>query len=237
MQTYLNDGVVQKTAQPWVEANENSTKFLTLYKSPQEGSAQGVALKKLRDHDFQFCPSCGEAGSPNTLDHFLPKEKYPHFAITAVNLTPMCSRCQGKKNDQVGDTDVPRFFIHPYFDEFASGQILELLIEPPFTTPKFELQISGGLEDDAASIAVKHVELLGLPYRFRKFFRDRYRQLLRLAQDCREEGADLKTFLRLTKRNHARTGLNYWDHVFFKSVLENEDLLAFLESDELPPLL
>lgn len=237
VQTYLDDGGSPETVLPWAIACANSTKFLTLYKSPQEASTQGAVLKQLRDHGFQFCPSCGEAGSPNTLDHFLPKEKYPHFSVTIANLTPMCSRCQGKKGDDVGDDENPRFFIHPYFDEFAGQKILELVIEPPFNTPEFTLRISENLEGEAIAIAEKHVEKLELPSRFRKFFRDRYSQLMRQAQDCRDEGADFRTFLRITKRGHERLGLNYWDHVFYSSVLENEELLGFLEAGDLPGFL
>lgn len=234
VQTYRDDGISLEAALPWAEASANSTKFLTLYKSPRDGSTQGTILRQLRDHGYQFCPSCGEAGSPNTLDHFLPKEKYPHFAITVANLTPMCSRCQGKKGDDVGDAETPRFFIHPYFDEFASQQILELLIEPPYNTPRFALRVVEDLGEDETEIAEKHVELLDLSSRFRKFFRNRYSQLMRQAQDCRDEEVEFQAFLRITRRGHARIGLNYWDHVFFSSVLGNEELLEFLEGGELP---
>lgn len=237
VQTYLDEGGSPEVVLTWPLANKNSTKFLTLYKSPKDGSTQGTALRSLRDHGYQFCPSCGEAGSPNTLDHFLPREKYPHFSVTIANLTPMCSKCQGKKSDHVGNAVNPRFFIHPYFDDFASQQLLELEIEPPFDIPTFNLRISDAVMFDARPIVEQHVQRLELPRRFRKFFRDRYRQLLRQAQDCRHEDVDLQAFLRVTKRSHARVGLNYWDHVFYLSVLENDNLIAYLENGELPAFL
>ena len=66
-------------------------------------------LQSLRNHDLQLCPACGEAGAPNTLDHYLPKGKYPHFCVTPHNLFPMCDACQRRKGDRTGDENNPRF--------------------------------------------------------------------------------------------------------------------------------
>lgn len=62
------------------------------------------------------CPLCN-LGPANTLDHHLPKSKYPVFAVTPNNLVPSCQRCQGVKK-QAYPTCAEEQTLHPYFDNF-----------------------------------------------------------------------------------------------------------------------
>ena len=87
---YLESNGAPNAVQVWSDIEDRKGSFLNLYRSPAENSAQGTILKRLRDHDLVLCPACGELGRPNTLDHYLPKGKYPHFCITPHNLFPMC---------------------------------------------------------------------------------------------------------------------------------------------------
>jgi hypothetical protein len=66
------------------------------------------------------CPFCGLSESA-TLDHYLPKERNPQFAVFSKNLVPCCSPCNTRKRDKVldEDTDV-RLFVHPYFDDIPA---------------------------------------------------------------------------------------------------------------------
>jgi hypothetical protein len=57
----------------WADVQPHKNSFLNLYLAPADGSVQGHMLATLRDHQLRLCPACGEAGSPNTLDHYLPK--------------------------------------------------------------------------------------------------------------------------------------------------------------------
>src|SRR3546814_3004594 len=59
----------------------------------------------LHVHELNHCPACGEPGTPNTLDHYLPKGRYPHFCVTPLNLFPMCDACQQAKGEKTGDAD------------------------------------------------------------------------------------------------------------------------------------
>lgn len=61
-----------------------------------------------------ICPLCS-IGAADTLDHYLPKTKYPVFSIAPLNLIPACTPCNKGKlvdfpkspNDQT---------LHPYYD-------------------------------------------------------------------------------------------------------------------------
>ncbi|MEN5290209.1 hypothetical protein [Stenotrophomonas lactitubi] len=62
------------------------------------------------------CPFCG-IGESTTLDHYLPKEKYPEFSVFPKNLVPSCGYCNTRKSDRIllrGST--VRMFLHPCFD-------------------------------------------------------------------------------------------------------------------------
>lgn len=65
-----------------------------------------------------MCPMCGE-GQVSTLDHYLPKEKFPEFSILASNLIPACSDCNHNKLSFLGSEE-EGFFPHAYFGDLAS---------------------------------------------------------------------------------------------------------------------
>ena len=60
------------------------------------------------------CPYCG-ISNVDTLDHYLPKTKYPALVVTPFNLIPSCSACNKSKGSIVGNqrSDEP---LHPYYD-------------------------------------------------------------------------------------------------------------------------
>ncbi len=60
------------------------------------------------------CPFCG-IGHATTLDHYLPKTKYPQFSVLPLNLVPACKDCNtGKLVDSA--TTAEDQILHPYFD-------------------------------------------------------------------------------------------------------------------------
>ena len=70
-----------------------------------------------------FCPICG-VRQVSTLDHYLPKSKYPLLAITLPNLIPSCSDCNRNKMVYIPKCieDAP---FHPYFDDLSDVIWLE----------------------------------------------------------------------------------------------------------------
>ncbi len=61
------------------------------------------------------CPLCG-IGTVNTLDHYLPKTRFPIFSVTPNNLIPACEWCQGEKLEYYPTTEGGQL-LHPYFDD------------------------------------------------------------------------------------------------------------------------
>jgi hypothetical protein len=220
---------------PWVLIKHKKNSFLNLYLSPKPGSAQGEMLQQLRGHDLTLCPACGELGAPNTLDHYLPKSLYPDFAVTPLNLFPMCDACQRAKDNKTGDSSSPRYFIHPYFDTFANSQIVTLSISPPYDGPTFELGPTPGLKHEEDALVSTHIRELEIPTRYISFFTGQYKRLIRLVSDLRESDQDVIQLLKNFREFSRLHGENSWDHVFYSGVLSNSDLVDYLVNGELPP--
>jgi hypothetical protein len=71
-----------------------------------------------------ICPLCG-VGHAVTLDHFLPKAKFPIFSVLPLNLIPACRDCNTGKMTAYATTFGEQS-LHPYFDhgKYVSDQWL-----------------------------------------------------------------------------------------------------------------
>lgn len=111
-------GIIQEHETVSGGANKNDMKIL--YEQKFVGKAQGGrkyydAIKLLAP--YGRCPLCGHR-EIKTLDHYLPKSKYPAYAVTPYNLIPACSDCNTEKSSTTfhGRTEET---IHPYYDDFT----------------------------------------------------------------------------------------------------------------------
>jgi len=224
-----------ETLPAWDAIMANRTRFLTLYKRPMANSVQAPILNTLRDRTLQFCPSCGEEGTPNTLDHYLPKDAYPHFAITPANLTPMCDICQQIKGEHTLDAEDRRIYLHPYFDEFLTAQVLRLVIGRPFEAPEdFLLEPDLDLPNDLIALTQRHIDGLELVRRYGHFFRDSYIRLLRLAHKARASDQEVPALIETFKEFYSGRAANVWPHIFYAAVAEDAELLDYLANGDLP---
>jgi 5-methylcytosine-specific restriction endonuclease McrA len=235
VQAYLDNGGSPEHVPTWPLIEQHKTRFQTLYSHPAEGSAQGAVLDQLRAHDLDLCPACGEPGAPNTLDHYLPKGRYPQFAITPANLFPMCDACQAAKLEKTGDGVTPRYFIHPYFDTFSHPQIIQLTITAPFEAPNFALAPHVALDDVEIALVATHLRELEIGRRYIRFFRNEHRRLLRNVARMRTSGQDVAQTLEVFALGAGDPTLNAWQHVFYRSVLSNRDFMTYLTDADLPP--
>jgi hypothetical protein len=101
---YVEAGGNPEVIPPWPDIARHKTKLQSLYLNAKEGSTQKLILDELRSRKLQFYPACGEDGTPDTLDHYLPKETYPEFSVTPANLSPTCDARQAEKRSKTVDT-------------------------------------------------------------------------------------------------------------------------------------
>lgn len=77
-------------------------------------------------HVSRMCPFCG-CRPTKTLDHYLPKSKFPTFAVDPQNLVPCCRDCNSAKL-----TSVPieaEEAVHPYYDNIDDERWLYARVE------------------------------------------------------------------------------------------------------------
>jgi len=237
VQQYIDFGGSPPTVNKWTAIQAKKNTFLNLYLAPAKDSVQGQMLQAMRQHELTICPACGELGRPNTLDHYLPKNLYPHFCVTPVNLFPMCDACQLAKGTKVGDAQSPRFFIHPYFDTFVGEQVLHLEINAPFDAPTFTLGIVNDLDPSHDRLIRSHMRELEIERRYASFFRNQHRRLLRLVGAMRAAGQNVQQTLSSFKQGAAEPSPNAWDYVFYSAVSNNPDLIDYLTTAQLPQYL
>lgn len=218
----------------WPEADAVPGRFQNLYLSPAVGQAQTAVLQGLRTHRLNHCPSCGEPGKPNTLDHYLPKSVYPHFSVEPYNLFPMCDACQGLKDVKIGDAQHARFFLHPYFDAFLDSAVLRLTFIAPYETPLHQLDPHPDLPDDQARLVRKHADELQLQRRYGPFFEEAHLRLLKGVADMRAHGLDVRLGLGTFIRMAETAGPNTWDSLFYAGVLADPQLIDWLVHGQLP---
>lgn len=238
VQTYLVTRGDPLANSRWPTADAQKTSFLTLYNSPQPGHVQESLLDDMRNnHRLNECPACGDRGSLGTLDHYLPKEDFPHFSVLLHNLAPMCGICQTAKGRKTGDASTGRLFLHPYFDNVADQQLLKLTIGPPFDSPAHVLEVDGAAAGTMLPTVIHHLRELEVHPRFSRYFATAYPRLLRNCQELRYEGEEVLSNLRSFRRAARAGGLNTWDHVFYDGVLNNPDLTSYLQHTTLPAFL
>jgi hypothetical protein len=213
----------------------DKVKFLTLYNAHDSDSRQGQELNKIRASRGQFCPACGEAGQPYTLDHYLPKDLYPEYSIIPVNLFPMCDRCQICKGVLTTDDKGDRYFIHPYYDDFAQARLLYITFAPPYTSPTMELCIEGTLTQPQRELTARHADKLELSARMQHYMKDEYTRLLRLVRTIRDTGGHVPSQLATFELNALDKSVNHWDHIWYSSVVGDPTLVDYLSNGVLPP--
>lgn len=85
-----------------------------------------------------LCSMCGSMHS-GTLDHVLPKEIYPEFAIFTKNLVPAC-KCNIVKSTTIANSDGHRM-LHPYFDNVLGKRLIRADFSNLGITPTIEVKV------------------------------------------------------------------------------------------------
>lgn len=68
------------------------------------------------------CPLCGQR-QVASLDHYLPKDKFPSLVVVPYNLVPSCFDCNMEKREKVPNDSTSQT-LHPYYDDVTKKQWL-----------------------------------------------------------------------------------------------------------------
>lgn len=126
-----------------VQNSINKNDMKTLYENNMVKNKRGRKIydKLISLAPLSKCPFCG-IGRVTTLDHYLPKTKFPTFSVLPYNLIPCCKDCNtGKLADYATTKNTQS--LHPYYDNFLMNQWLfarvlqslpvsiEFFVDPP----------------------------------------------------------------------------------------------------------
>lgn len=232
-ESYENVGGDPSLIAKWPAALPQAQSFRTLYANPAPGHGQTAVLTTLRDRKLKVCPVCGEAGTPNTLDHYLPQQDFPDFSILPANLVPTCDICQGHKLAHYLGPD-GRLFVHPYFDAFLDQQVARLEFVQPLDLPAVRLVVHPDLDLAHHSLVHRHFTALRLHERLQSFIETEWMRVLRLAGRERKKGRDIEQAVRSLADHAADRSVNAWEHLLWEGILSDAAMLDFLNYGQLP---
>jgi hypothetical protein len=86
----------------------------TLHLVPDKTPGRKLYDKLMGGALGSLCPYCG-FGHATTLDHYLPKSKFPLYSVLPSNLIPSCKDCNTGKSSDLAES-IGEQSINPYFD-------------------------------------------------------------------------------------------------------------------------
>ncbi|UTW59651.1 hypothetical protein KFE96_04935 [Kordiimonas sp. SCSIO 12603] len=112
---------------------EDLKKLYTQYFTPADKPA-GVVYDRLRMICKDECPFCAGIGTPENLDHFLAKSKFPQFSVFPNNLVPSCRDCNMGEKGQTHPSNPNEQYLHPFLDDdiFYNEQWVFATYHPPY---------------------------------------------------------------------------------------------------------
>ncbi|WEZ84817.1 HNH endonuclease signature motif containing protein [Rhizobium sp. 32-5/1] len=175
------------------------------------------------------CPFCGISES-TTLDHYLPKEQYPEFAIFPKNLVPCCSHCNTKKRDRIVDagTDV-RMFLHPCYDIIPDEEFIQVRTRMAENALILSYRVvrPEGMQQQTFLHLRSHFTELGLADRYRLMGLDhlgsQYPSLRRAYGKDADADRVAEKLSELAGDFEDVAGPNYWLAKLYRALSENED--------------
>lgn len=93
----------------------------------RDGGERDIYDSIMRSAPQGICPQCG-IGRVRTLDHYLPKGRFPELAVVPLNLIPTCRDCNFDKNDH-HSPDEGDYVFHPYFDNWDGYRLVFATID------------------------------------------------------------------------------------------------------------
>jgi len=191
------------------------------------------ALKTLRDELFEAakksrCPFC-QISIHGTLDHYLPKEKYPEFSVFPQNLVPACDECNRNKRALIVDENTAvRLFIHPYYDNIPNVNFISarLRVRKRTLTITFEPYHNPSLSDAQYTHVSNHFRILGLAARYHKSCLTELSDIRDWIKALGDDDA-MKLKRKLVEQSsvYSNVGHNYWRRILFETLAADDEFL------------
>ncbi|WP_336286632.1 HNH endonuclease [Cronobacter dublinensis] len=207
--------------------------LLVEYYEKSPSKLNKLLLERRNEHELSFCPYCGNPMIPDTLDHFIPKGKWPEFSIFPNNLVPQCRGCAPVKGENYYCNESnSAMFVHPIYFNFLenfrfsmnvtlNGDEKELSVDV-----KLKKVMATRIEDQRRVIL--HAEKLKIKSRIINYCNKDFKQWKRRLSNAR---FDIETALqqRLSEVPQSEIGKD-WQSAFYFALLQNQDVILYLNS-------
>ncbi|WP_116893603.1 HNH endonuclease [Pseudomonas syringae] len=203
--------------------------LIDFYERPPAPSKTLLEARR-HDHTLDECPYCGFPRAPETLDHFLPKERWPEYSIFSDNLVPQCRDCAPIKGVKYFcEHENQSFFLHPIYSPALST--LRFKIEVTIVEGKLVFSPAFSIPESITDVDEKrissHLKNLHIKQRIVDYCDEQYRHWIRIAQS---KPCDIKSIFesRLSERE-CDPYPNNWATAFYQGVLKNQDAVRELQ--------
>jgi hypothetical protein len=170
------------------------------------------------------CPFCG-IGYASTLDHFLPKTKYPQLSVLPINLVPSCKDCNTGKNNVI-PASAKKQSLHPYFDHQNFIDEQWLFAEVTQTTPamiSFFVKVPDHWDDVSKGRVKSHFVDFKLDFRYAIEAGNELAGIKDMLNNYKEQHGSnaLVELLTLKSESHAKQHANSWQTAFYQALASN----------------
>lgn len=172
------------------------------------------------------CPYCG-FGQVSTLDHFLPKARYPAFSVLCANLVPACTDCNTPSKSASAVTQDTQM-LHPYFEEAiveTEPWLFAEVIPSVPATVRYFVQPPNAWPADLVQRTANHFRGLDLA---RRFAVEAAAELAGLAELLDDLGTDdsRRAHLSAMARVERRSRKNSWKAALYEALAESDWFLG-----------
>ena len=167
------------------------------------------------------CPYCG-FGHASTLDHYLPKAKYPQLSVLSLNLVPSCKDCNTRKNTKIA-TVAEKQSLHPYFDhkDFINEQWLfaEVMQTNPVTI-SFVVKAPTQWDEVSKGRVLSHFDNFELSARYSIEASSEIVGIKNVLDDLRRKASPdvLQNHLHKQAKSHADQYINSWKTAMYQAL-------------------
>ncbi|MEC7307764.1 hypothetical protein [Vibrio crassostreae] len=146
--------------------------LVKLYKDTfsKKGTTSRSIYNKIKLSSKEKCAIC-LVGEAETLDHYLPKARYPAFSVDPQNLIPACTKCNKGKGASLLEAKEDHV-LHPYFSPSKFYEELWLKAEIEEETPvkvRFFVDPPVSWSADEVTLLENHFEEFDLAEKFALF--------------------------------------------------------------------
>lgn len=231
--SYSNHGTILKNAtnKPQNSVHlPNKEMLIDFYERPPKSYKDQLAEKRNK-HDIEECPFCGQSIKPTTLDHFLPKDTWPEYAIFQNNLIPQCTSCAPiKGKDYYCDNKKIAKFISPFHSNLLSIILFKIEVDFNEHTKRLTAKVSIKSEKELAQDDIKrikeHFSSLDIERRLVSYCNSEYRFICRKLKSV---NFDILEFIQAKIKFKANPEKD-WESSFYLAIMKNKNLIEYFKS-------